>query len=178
VRFDPDEWGTVAEWVAAIGTAGALGAAVGVLRIEQRTRLSREAAETAAAERGELERATSLRVRVQSTKSSPGVSHDVEVEVWNEAVNDVFFDVRVWPMARTIHDDLSEFLRTVDTVRHGSVGPGERLRTRRVVPWQEDVDVWACNALWRDARGRWWRMNDFGAVEASEPPLDASTGAG
>lgn len=34
MAFDPDEWGTVADWVAAIGSAGALLAAVHLIRQE------------------------------------------------------------------------------------------------------------------------------------------------
>lgn len=43
VQFDPDEWGTVAEWVAAIGTAGAFAATVLLLRTEARARRAAEA---------------------------------------------------------------------------------------------------------------------------------------
>lgn len=38
VGFDPDEWGTVADWVAAIGSAGALLAAVKLIKDEARSR--------------------------------------------------------------------------------------------------------------------------------------------
>lgn len=160
------EWGTVPDWIGAIGTAGALVAAVVVFSIELRHR--REERKDAEKDQARLVAAWVTGPAGTSTLTSHQSSMEYPVRIVNRSELPVYSClVRLeWPGAPAGHHIL------------GTLAPGHDGTTQCGVPWSAvsvEVGTPTLSLGFTDAAGRPWRQYGAGKLEPGYWPPPAAT---
>jgi hypothetical protein len=161
VQFDPDEWGTVAEWISGLGTIGALLLTFFLLRHElQQAREDRKQA----AER-EAERQTDQAGRVAAwarQDTFPNRPPEITVLVRNASASPVY----------NVLVEVSESLGDAQASHFWHpVPPGETV-SERLIPaeWAHIANLGEVNTQLRftDSQGRHWLRNWYGELERQD----------